>query len=509
MGMATTPMSEVLQHLRGTAFPPDGAGLTDGQLLERYVRGREAAALAALVRRHGPMVWGVCRRVLANYHDAEDAFQATFLVLARKAAAIAARELLANWLYGVAYQTARKARATAAKRRARERQVREMPEPAAAPPDLWPDLRPLLDQELSRLPDKYRVVIVLCDLEGKARKEAARQIGVPEGTVAGWLARARVLLAKRLAQRGVALSGGALAAALSQEAASAGAPASVTSATIQAAGRLAAGQTTAAGVISVKVAALTEGVLQTMLLTKRKVVLALLVVAALSGVAGLIYQTQAAEQPTAQRATEKADKAKPPAAPNGGKRTDRPEVRGNKQVLPAQWEWFTDKDKAVLPPLRPVITLIPAVKSEPGIKNFMLSKDDRGSLEFSVCLLPRPKALKTADLTTGVPLAPPLFVDRASSIIVDGTLKAVQKNEDTTITIVLTASTLATVDKVAIDGALRAKAVKVTIDGKPGKLTDLTVGMSISMQVAKVSDQEAAIEIRAGKAVESLQPKSH
>src|SRR6266849_2438589 len=106
------------------------------------------------------MVWGVCRRDLRNYHDAEDAFQATFLVLVRKAASIASPELLANWLYGVAHQTALKARATTAKRRARERQVTEMPEPAVTEQDLWHDLQPLLDQELSRLPDKYRVAIV-------------------------------------------------------------------------------------------------------------------------------------------------------------------------------------------------------------------------------------------------------------------------------------------------------------------------------------------------------------
>src|SRR5947209_3297548 len=123
--MATSPVREVLQHLRR-------AGLTDGQLLEDFISRRDGAALADLVRRHAPMVWGVCRRVLANHHDAEDAFQVTFLVLVRRAASIVPREMVANWLYGVAHQTARKARATAARRKARERQVTEMPEPAAA-----------------------------------------------------------------------------------------------------------------------------------------------------------------------------------------------------------------------------------------------------------------------------------------------------------------------------------------------------------------------------------------
>ena len=129
-------MSEVIRHLRRVVLPRAGAGLTDAQLLADYLSRRDEAALAALVRRHAPMVWGVCRRVLRNHHDAEDAFQATFLVLVRKAAAIASPKLLANWLYGVAHQTALKARAAAAKRGARERQVTEMPEPVATEQDL-------------------------------------------------------------------------------------------------------------------------------------------------------------------------------------------------------------------------------------------------------------------------------------------------------------------------------------------------------------------------------------
>ena len=119
--MATSQPSDVSQLLRKMVLLRDGVGLTDRQLLEDYISRRDEAALAALVHRHGPMVWGVCRRVLRNYHDAEDAFQATFLVFVRKGASIASRELLANWLYGVAHQTALKARATAARRKGRER----------------------------------------------------------------------------------------------------------------------------------------------------------------------------------------------------------------------------------------------------------------------------------------------------------------------------------------------------------------------------------------------------
>src|SRR5262245_9301225 len=274
--MATGQLNGVIQRLRRVMLLRDG--LTDGQLLEEYVRRHDDAALAALVQRHGPMVWGVCRRVLRNYHDAEDAFQAAFLVFVRKAASIAAPELLANWLYGVAHQTALKARATVAKRHHRERQVTEMPEPAATEQSLWNDLPPRLDQELSRLPDLYRAVIVLCDLEGKTRKEAARYLGLPEGTVGSRLARARAMLAKRLVQRGVVLSSGALAAVLWQQVASAGVPASVVSSTIRAATLFAAGPAAAAGVICPRVAALTEGMLKAMMLSKLKAAVAAVLV---------------------------------------------------------------------------------------------------------------------------------------------------------------------------------------------------------------------------------------
>ena len=172
-------------------------------MLADYVDRGEAAALSALVHRHGPMVWGVCRRILADYHDAEDAFQATFLVFVRRAESIAPRELLANWLYGVAHQTALKARANRAKRSFREKQVKTMPEPSQIDRETWRDIRLILDDELSRLPEKYRTVIVLCDLEERSRKEVARQLGCPEGTIAGRLTRGRALLARRITRRGV------------------------------------------------------------------------------------------------------------------------------------------------------------------------------------------------------------------------------------------------------------------------------------------------------------------
>src|SRR5262249_7681342 len=194
-------MKRVLHHLFQVALLQDG--LTDRQLLESFLDRRGEAAFAALLRRHGPMVWGICRRVLHNYHDAEDAFQATFLVLVRKAIALEPRDMIGNWLYGVAYRTAARARARTAKRGLREKQVPALPEPPMPESGRPHHLAELLDRELSCLPQKYRVAIVLCDLEGQTGKETAQQLGVPEGTLAARLARGRKLLAKRLAQHGL------------------------------------------------------------------------------------------------------------------------------------------------------------------------------------------------------------------------------------------------------------------------------------------------------------------
>ena len=303
--MPSSQRTTFVDRVRRAAFLREAAQLTDGELLECYATHRDEAAFEALVRRHGPMVLGVCRRLLQNPHDAEDAFQATFLVLVRKAAAIAPREKVGSWLYGAACLAAKKARASAAKRRTRERQVKDMPEPASPADGIWHDLVPLLDQELGRLPDRFRLPIVLCDLEGKTRKEVARQLGWPEGTVAGRLAQGRALLAKRLRRHGLPLSGGVLAAVLSQNAALAGIPMLLVRSTVKAAALVAAGKTAAGGAVSAPVAAITEGVLKAMLLTRIKIVTAALLMLTFAGgsVGVLTHRALAAgETPAAARA---------------------------------------------------------------------------------------------------------------------------------------------------------------------------------------------------------------
>jgi RNA polymerase sigma factor (sigma-70 family) len=293
--MATAPVGPVMHYLYRAVLRQDVADRTDGQLLAAFIDQKEEVAFEALVRRHGPMVFGVCRRLLHNDHDAEDAFQATFLVLARKAASVRPRERVASWLHGVALRTARKARATTAKLRAREKQVPALPEPAVVPQDPWRDLQPLLDQELNALPEYYRLAILLCDLEGKTLKEAAQQLGWPQGTLAGRLTRGRKLLARRLASRGVTLSAGSLAAILTQNEVSAAMPPSLLISTGKTAAMIAAGQATSAGVVPAKVAALAEGVLKTMLVTRLKIVTVVLLVLTAAGAGGLLSRTPAAE----------------------------------------------------------------------------------------------------------------------------------------------------------------------------------------------------------------------
>jgi RNA polymerase sigma factor (sigma-70 family) len=283
-----------VEQLRRALLRRDGGGLSDAQLLDCFLQQQDAAAFEALVRRHGPMVLGVCRRVLCHYHDAEDAFQATFLVLARKAATIVRREKVASWLYGVAYQTALKCRGVAAKRRSREKQVLEMPEPEATPSDRWSDLLPLLDQELSRLPDKYRRPIVLCDLEGLTRKQAARQLGWQEGTVSSRLSRGRLQLAHRLRRYGLVVSGGALTTALA-EGASAKVPLSLLNSTTKAAVLIVVSPT---ATVTTPAAVLMKEVLKTMFLTKLKAVVATAFVLVALGAGGLVYRASGEGAPS-------------------------------------------------------------------------------------------------------------------------------------------------------------------------------------------------------------------
>jgi RNA polymerase sigma factor (sigma-70 family) len=278
-----------VDHLRLAALPGDDR--TDADLLAALIR-KDPAAVEAVIHRHGPMVWGVCRRAL-GHHDAEDAFQATFLVLARRADAVRPPGLLGNWLYGVARRTALKARTVAAKRARREAIMADVPDFAALPPDDWADLRPVLDQELERLPDRLRAPLVLCDLEGLTRPEAARRLGWPDGTVASRLAAGRRKLADRLARRGIALSGGALAVTLTDHA-TAHVPPALVAATARDVGRTLTEPTAA---LATPAATLADQVIRTMTTRKLTLLAGLLVAATLGGGGYWLFQAFADTRP--------------------------------------------------------------------------------------------------------------------------------------------------------------------------------------------------------------------
>jgi RNA polymerase sigma factor (sigma-70 family) len=333
-----SPTNSLLRQLcKAVAW--DLSGISDGQLLERYATERDEAAFEALVRRHGPMVLGVCRRLLRDPDEANDAFQATFLVLVRKAASVFPREMLPNWLHGVAYRTAVRARSAVFKRRRREKQMRQMPEPAVRSPDPWDDLRALLDQHLACLPSKYRVAVVLCDLEGKAHKEAARDLGWPVGTLASRLSRGRRMLAARIIRRGGLVS----AAALLHESAAACVPGTLVLAAVRAARLDGLEEAVAAATISVKIFALKQGVLRAMVLEKLKAVVTGIFAISLAFLGGglLIGKPAAAEQPGAQ-ANDKANRVAPGSAEEKGK---RPVASSTEKIEKGRFELIADGKK--------------------------------------------------------------------------------------------------------------------------------------------------------------------
>jgi RNA polymerase sigma factor (sigma-70 family) len=301
--MPTTGLNKVLKHLCRSILPPDQADLSDGQLLNRFLANRDEVAFAALVQRHASLVLGVCNRVIGNVHDSEDAFQAVFFILARKARTVCKSEALASWLYKIAYRTALEAKETIVRRRKLELPMLEVPEPEFKPVGERRDWQVMLDQELDQLPTKYRSLVIMCDLEGKTRKEVARQLGLKEGTLSSRLATARRMLATRLSKVGLTISGGALAASLAQSSATAKVPASLIWSTARAATFVAAGQFVG---VSVPAVTLMKGAMKTMFLAKLKAVIGTGIVAVVLGVGGLIYNAE-----LAPGGAQAADEAKP------------------------------------------------------------------------------------------------------------------------------------------------------------------------------------------------------
>lgn len=305
--MAAAQLDTVLRHLRDLTPPADG-DLGDGQLLQRFAARGDSAAFTTLVQRYSRLVWGVCRNVLRHHQDAEDAFQATFLILARRAATIRQTAAVAGWLHGVAYRTAMRAKRDAARRRQREHRAGIGPTRLETSEASLRDLQALLDEEVQRLPDKLRTPFVLCALDGKSMAEAARLLGCPVGTVSARLSHARKLLRQRLARRGVALSAALCAAEVSRAAA----PAGLTRAAVRAALQpIAAGP---AGSASPEVILLAEGVTKAMFATRSRILTALLLTLGL--LATTTYHLSAFSPPAdkeKQTAPRSADGRKPKA----------------------------------------------------------------------------------------------------------------------------------------------------------------------------------------------------
>jgi RNA polymerase sigma factor (sigma-70 family) len=276
MPMPSRPVRTLLGFLQQIALGRSALGEGDTALLERFAATRDEAAFATLVCRHGPMVLGVCRQLLPTEQDAEDVFQATFLVLARKARSIRRQEALAGWLHRVAQNLARTARARAAARRCLPMSSEPADLPAPATENEWREWRPILHEEVARLPAKYRAPVVLCYLEGKTSEQAAQELGWPSSSVRVQLCRARDMLRGRLERRGLALSVEALAVGLCCREAAAALPPQLLAATVRDAGAFAAGE-----LLTGTAASLATGMLRGLALSRLKLALALVLPATL------------------------------------------------------------------------------------------------------------------------------------------------------------------------------------------------------------------------------------
>ncbi len=273
--MPKAPFADLLSYLRTVAAVQHCRDLTDTALLARFVADRQDAAFSVLVQRHGPMVMAVCRRVCGDAHLAEDAFQATFMVLAQRARAIRKKGFLAGWLHAVAHRVAGKAtmrHKTASMDRRPQRAI-EMRQSEPLDELTLHELRAVLDDAISSLPEKYRTPIVLCYLEGKSHEQAARELGWPKRSLTNQLARARELLRERLTGRGVALSAGALAFALTEKTAGAGVGAMLTLNTAKAAVAFAAGKTASGTVMSATAITLAEEAMKAAIGVNAKLIL--------------------------------------------------------------------------------------------------------------------------------------------------------------------------------------------------------------------------------------------
>ena len=453
----------------------------DGELLTRYRRERDQDAFGSLVRRHGPMVLGVCRRVLRDSHAAEDAFQATFVVLAKKADAVRPPDRLAPWLYGVAYRTALKARGRAFRRQQVEQEyAAEVSNRPPASSEEGADLLPIIDEQLNALPEKYRTPLVLCAMRGLNKAEAAERLGLPEGTVSSRLARAREMLRDRLTRRGVVVPAAALGVALAADTLQAAVPPALAAS--------AAGVGSGTALVPATVLTLSHEVLRSMSLFKLKALCAVAMSVALAGGGVGLYAVGADEKKPAPPAEKPAVKPeKPGAKPDGEKPKPAP-----------------DGEKKPEKPLKPALrsgakvasvdakesTVMLAVKGDGGVveKLFPVAPDAKITVDG--------KDAKLADVPKNSTAA------YAAGATKDGTLPKITELRITGSTVTGVVKEVSATD-IALESEKKPQAfkvtgdTKVTVNGKDAKPADLKAGDKVAITMK--ADESAALSIAVGK----------
>lgn len=486
--MVPSPLTRAVDELKRAAYLDNADLLGDGELLDRFLARQDESAFEILVRRHGPMVLGVCRRILGNVPDVDDAFQATFVVLLKKGASIRPREQVGAWLHGVARRVACKAKGLVARQHQREQPMVDWGVESTPAFD-HRDWLPLLDKELDRLPEKYRAAVVLCDLQGQSRREAATRLRVSEGTLSSRLARARALLGSRLKLRGVALSTALLA--FSESAAHAAPPAlvSATQTTIAAAA--------SNGAVASTVTVLSQGVIKAMFVAKIiKGVAIALTIAALSLGAGTGYflHEAYADKP-AKPAADPTKPAKPAADPL---KPAKPAAEGDKTVKPMAGDVLSGDVVSIDLSKKTLTMTVPVPGSkERKEESFPLGNDVKVLLYHGA--KKESKEGKIEDVAAGDSISAQLTADKKAIAQIDvrpghlqGTLKAVDttKNSITVLTHDKSKEKQQVEKTVALDGE-----AKILLDNglgtktepvpaKEGKLSDLTEGLVINIQLS-------------------------
>lgn len=477
MSLAQIAVRKMFDRVRGDADHGDG------ELLSRYRKGRDQDAFGALVRRHGPMVFGVCKRVLRDPHAADDAFQATFLVLAKRADRVHPPDRLGPWLYGVAYRTAMKARGRAFRRQQVEQAyATEAANRSLAPSDELADLRPLIDEQLNALPEKYRAPLVLCGVQGLNKAAAATCLGLPEGTVSSRLARAREMLRDRLTRRGVVVPATVLGTLLTADALRAAVPSALTAA---------AAEVGASALVSPTVFTLSHEVLRSMTLFKLKVMCAVAMAVGLTGGGFGLYAIRADEKkPVPQGEKPAAQPAKPAVkpAPDGEKPKPAPDGAKPKPEKPAGAK-FGGKVASVDAKEN---TIVLAIKGDGGVveKLFPVAPDAKVFIDNKGAKLtdvPKNSTAAFVAAPTKEGKLPVITELRVTGSVISGTIKEVSATD-----LALENEKKPQAFKVSAD-------TKVTVNGKDARATDLKAGDKVLITLK--ADESAALLVVAGAKV--------